>query len=81
MRDYKLINGNLLDTKADFICHQVNCQGKLNSGVAKAIRERYQQVYIFYSQLCSSNTVETKELLGNIQINAPFCAFNSLIYE
>ena len=29
MRDYTLIDGDLLDADAEFICHQVNCQGKM----------------------------------------------------
>ena len=35
----KIIDGDLLNSEADIICHQVNCQGKMNSGVAKQIRE------------------------------------------
>lgn len=41
----KFIEGNLLDSTTDIICHQVNCQGKMSSGVAKAIREKYPKVY------------------------------------
>ena len=75
-------NGNILDSGADIICHQVNCQGKMNSGVAKAIREKWPQVYDEYIQKykdreneillsCSSfehipSTSET--LLGDIQV-------------
>lgn len=70
MRDYTVINGNLLDAKADFICHQVNCQGKMGSGVAKAIREKYPQVYEQYRNMWSAHR-ETKvckeELLGKAQ--------------
>ena len=43
-------NGNILDSGADIICHQVNCQGKMNSGVAKAIREKWPDVYIKYME-------------------------------
>ena len=42
------IKGDITWSKADYICHQVNCQGKMNSGVAKAIREKWQRVYEFY---------------------------------
>lgn len=70
MRDYTVINGNLLDAKADFICHQVNCQGKMGSGVAKAIKERYPEVYVQYRNMWSAHR-ETKickeELLGKVQ--------------
>ena len=41
-------NGNLLNTNCKYICHQVNCRGKMNSGIAKAIREKWPQVYDAY---------------------------------
>ena len=41
-------SGNILDSGADLICHQVNCQGAMNSGVAKAIRQKWPQVYTEY---------------------------------
>ena len=43
-------NGNILDSGADVICHQVNCQGKMNSGVAKAIRQKWPEVYTKYAE-------------------------------
>ena len=62
----KIIDGDLLTSGADIICHQVNCQGKMNSGVAKQIREKYPEVFRVYknfvndvTQLCGSY-----ELLG-----------------
>lgn len=70
MREYRVINGNILDAKVDFICHQVNCQGKMNSGVAKAIRERYPQVYKYYMLMWDAHNkglVEPPELLGKAQ--------------
>jgi O-acetyl-ADP-ribose deacetylase (regulator of RNase III) len=44
----KIINGNLLDATEDIICHQVNCRGAMNSGVAKAIREKWPEVFEAY---------------------------------
>lgn len=52
--EIKNINGNLLDTDAELILHQVNCQGKMNSGVAKAIREKWPIVFEEYIKLFSS---------------------------
>lgn len=40
--------GNILNSGADYICHQVNCQGAMNSGVAKAIRQKWPRVYEWY---------------------------------
>ena len=49
----------------DVICHQVNCQGKMASGIAKTIREKYPEVYQEYMRLCDS--VDHEALLGQIQ--------------
>ena len=43
-----IISGNLLDSKEDYICHQVNCQGVMGSGVAKAIRDEWPEVFTEY---------------------------------
>lgn len=53
--EIKEINGNLLDTDAELILHQVNCQGKMNSGVAKAIREKWPIVFEEYIKLFSKD--------------------------
>ena len=58
----EIIEGDLLESDANYICHQVNCQGKMGSGVAKAIRKRYPHVYEQYKQFCDMNTVG--QLLG-----------------
>lgn len=42
------VKGNLLDSNCDYICHQVNCQGVMGSGIAKQIRERWPEVYESY---------------------------------
>lgn len=44
----EVFNGNLLDSTADVIAHQVNCQGVMGSGVAKAIKDKYPRVYEQY---------------------------------
>ena len=49
----KIISGNLLDSKEDYICHQVNCRGVMGSGVAKAIRDKWPEVYDAYLQYVS----------------------------
>lgn len=40
--------GDLLESDCDYICHQVNCQGKMNSGIAKSIRDKWPIVYNNY---------------------------------
>lgn len=42
------IEGDLLLTDCEVIAHQVNSQGVMGSGVAKAIRERWPEVYQEY---------------------------------
>ena len=61
----KFTNINLLNTDANYICHQVNCQGKMNSGVAKAIRERWPIVYTKYLEAWQ-NAPRRLQLLGTI---------------
>lgn len=46
----RVVKGNLLDAAENIIAHQVNCQKKMNSGVAKAIRETYPFVFDKYCQ-------------------------------
>lgn len=44
----EIIEGDLLTTDANIICHQVNNKGAMNSGVAKQIRNKYPTVYDMY---------------------------------
>ena len=49
-------NISLLEADVDYICHQVNCMGRMNSGVAKAIRERWPIVFTTYQAHYNQNT-------------------------
>lgn len=65
MANFKWIeNSNLLNSNAHLICHQVNCQGKMASGVAKAIREKWSIVYDKYMDICNTR----QQSLGYVQI-------------
>lgn len=59
----KIVKGNLLDATEDIICHQVNCQGVMGSGVAKAIRDKWPEVYHAYQKHVSINN--EAQLLGH----------------
>lgn len=48
----RIVYGNLLDAKEDIICHQVNARGVMGSGVAKAIRDKWPNVYKNYKEYC-----------------------------
>ena len=41
----QIIDGDLFQTHAKYICHQVNCQARMGSGVAKQVRAKYPEVY------------------------------------
>ena len=45
-----IIYDDITKSNADYICHQVNCQGVMGSGVAKAIRDKWPQVYEEYKK-------------------------------
>ena len=62
----RYIKGDITKSNCDIICHQVNCQGAMNSGVAKAIREKWPEVYEQYKDLCKKQE-QTICLLGTMQ--------------
>lgn len=57
-----IIDGDLFNTNAKFIAHQVNCMGKMDSGVALQVKNKYPHVYEEYQKIASSN------MLGQIQL-------------
>lgn len=63
----KIINGNLFDSKANFIVHQTNCQGVMGSGVAAQVADKFSHVeteYRKYLRYCKKNKVKA---LGTAQ--------------
>ena len=68
----QFVKGNLLESNCDYICHQVNCQGKMNSGIAKQIREKWPIVFQNYMAKCNfshpSGYIRPELLLGDIQV-------------
>lgn len=59
---YVIKHGNIVDTDAKWILHQVNCKGQMNSGVAKAIKDKWPITETIYKQACK--TFEDKYLMG-----------------
>lgn len=47
-------DGDLLASDCKVICHQVNCQGVMGSGIAKQIRATYPTVYEAYKDVCKT---------------------------
>lgn len=60
MRIYK-VNGDITNSNATLILHQVNCQHTMGSGVAKAIKTKWPKVYHDYMSL-------DEQKLGTIQV-------------
>lgn len=73
------VKGNLLDSDCDYICHQVNCQGVMNSGIAKQIRERWPEVYWSYEDAYKNHLKYNEPLLGRIDEAMITCSTQSVI--
>lgn len=73
MVQYK--TGNLLTADVDYICHQVNCQGRMASGIAKQIRECWPEVYEQYIDKCNEGYVYSTIQIVDHVINM-FSQFN-----
>lgn len=61
----KHIKCDIFESGADIICHQVNCQGVMGSGIARQVREKYPKVYQEYKRWCE--TMPRNVLLGTAQ--------------
>lgn len=44
------MKGDLLMADVDYICHQVNCQGVMDSGIAKSVKNKMPIVYKKYQE-------------------------------
>lgn len=67
----KILNKDITTIESGVIVHQVNCQGKMASGVALAIRNKWPQVYDDYMTHFSNSSAEKEGralLLGHIDV-------------
>ena len=63
----RIVTGNILEADdRNIIIQQVNCQGAMNSGIAKQIRDRYPDVFTVYKEMCDARKNNTSELLGRV---------------
>lgn len=60
-------DGDLFSVTEGVICHQVNCQGVMGSGVAKYFKQRFPTSYKYYLDEC--NSVTDKSLLLGRTLN------------
>lgn len=48
----KIVDGDLLQANIPLIAHQTNCLGVMGAGIAKAIKNKWPDVYTQYKDLC-----------------------------
>ena len=66
----RIVNGDLLESKAQVIAHQTNCCKGFGSGVAKAIKEKYPVVAEEHRLACNINEgsgLKPSNMLGLLQ--------------
>ena len=51
------VQGDLLNVRDGLILHGVNCQRRMNSGIAKQIRKKYPEVYENYMKSSSGSSM------------------------
>jgi O-acetyl-ADP-ribose deacetylase (regulator of RNase III) len=53
-----IIQGDLLQAPEEIIGHQVNCQAVMGSGIARALRDTYGNLYPAYKKFCENQNPE-----------------------
>lgn len=66
------IKGNLLEAQVNAIAHGCNCQGIMNAGIAKDIKEKYPKMYKEYKSLCQTDLAIPGQLQLYIQKDSPY---------
>ena len=61
----KHLKCNIFDSGADVICHQVNCQGVMGSGLAKQVKDRHPEVYESYINYLNFCERQKQQPLGS----------------
>lgn len=65
----KIIEKDITTVETGIIVHQVNCQGVMGSGVAKALRDKWPQIYDSYKEVCKYGSgFSLRSLLGQIDV-------------
>lgn len=63
----RIVDGNLLNAEEQIMCHQVNAQAVMGSGLAAQLKNKYPVVYSEYRKLCDK-TPNKKDLMGICQM-------------
>lgn len=61
------VKGDMLEAKLDYYCHQVNCQGRMASGIAKSIKIKWHRVYEDYIAFCAKREEEIYQMCGGME--------------
>ena len=72
--------GNLLNSGCNIICHQVNCQGVMGSGIALEIRNRFPEAYATFRKtfLNGGNKLGAIDIVYETQDNMMIAAIDVL---
>lgn len=60
----EIVRGDILLANTAEICHEVNCQILMGSGVAKAISTKWPEVKLEYHEFCSGKRPRRQDLFG-----------------
>ena len=74
----KIIEQDILSVQEGIICHQVNCQGKMGTGIALAIHKKWPKVYNNYIGWISNpgsllGYFQLVEITPNLYVANMFC--------
>jgi len=58
----KIVKGDLFESGANIIGHQVNCQGKMGSGVAEQVKRKYPKAYEEYYEIVKAMMAGEQDL-------------------
>ena len=58
------VKGDMLEANLDYYCHQVNCQARMGSGIAKSIKTKWHQAYDEYMKKCVDREEEVYRMCG-----------------
>lgn len=62
----KYIIQNVAEVQHGVVAHGVNCRGVMGSGVAGALRKKYQNIFPPYKKLCDQYSNNPSHLLGKV---------------
>ena len=71
----EFVNGNITDVTFGFVCHQVNCQGKMGAGIALAIRKKWPVVYNEYIRVYTEGKLQLDDVIF-VNVTPTLCIAN-----